>query len=106
MINHFEVVVARGSSLKEINELLSKKELLNGYSGTMNFAATKDFRIYLHHHAWHQVLRDEQGLDESDIIIEGNLGVVEGRLVIRFKCVPPSELRQQVDERIREFLKR
>lgn len=77
----FEVVIAFGSSKQIITERILASE---GFAG--NFLATETHLIYVHHCSNHQVLRDEYGMSNSELLAAGNFGVVEEkRFVTRFR---------------------
>lgn len=76
----YECAVAPGGSRDEIARGLAARD---GCCG--NFIATEGFRVYVDHHMHHQVIRDNCGLRNEELIAAGNFGVVEGnRFVARF----------------------
>ena len=81
---HFRLRAAPGSSIQTVKETLAT----GGYDGRGGCCSVLiiDFDVWVHHHKWHQVLRDSVGATNDQVRGEGNFNHFKGVTTVRWKC--------------------
>lgn len=79
---HFRLRAAPGSSIELVKETLG-----NGESGKGRRCSVLiiDFDVWVHHDAWHQVLRDAVGATNDQVRGEGNFSLYKGTAGAQWK---------------------
>lgn len=95
----FEVKISAGSSVKEIEERLSRK------SFNIPFLCTKDLTLYLSHHLGHSDIRYKDGIDWNDILVEGRLKLENDDMGVFFYQDLDSETKEMVRRALAKFIK-